>query len=72
MQPNTPAAQDIDYEEERLAHLDSVRGNVPTECAVFMVGDEYLTAGHGWAEVPEGFFGLPVPPGFTLRRVLRF
>lgn len=72
MQPNTPAAQDIDHEEERLAHLDSVRGNVPAECAQFMVGDEYLTADQGWAEVPEAFFGLPVPQGFTLRRVLRF
>lgn len=72
MQPTAPATQDIDFEEERLAHLESVRGNVPAEAAFFMVGDEYLTASHGWAEVPEDFFGLPVPQGFTLRRVLRF
>lgn len=59
-------------DEEQQAELDSLRGRHPAESRFFAVGDEYLTADHGWADIPEDLFGKPIPTGYTIRRVMRF
>jgi PTH2 family peptidyl-tRNA hydrolase len=59
-------------DEEQQAHLASLRGAEPSEPRCFAVGDEYLTADRGWADIPEALFGQPIPTGYTVRRVMRF
>jgi len=58
--------------EEQQAEREALRGGQPPECRFFAVGDEYLTADRGWADIPEELFGKPIPAGYTLRRVMRF
>lgn len=65
------SAQAEALDEEAQALLASLRGAMPAEPRAFAVGDEYLTADRGWADIPEELFGQAIPAGYTIRRVMR-